>query len=61
VAELRKTIDKLRQSGADAGLIKIKRTDSDKAVSSMLRQESVGSVQRPGLGWGTPWTLSMRY
>ena len=45
LAELRKTIDKLRQSGADAGLIKIKRTDSDKAVSGLLRQESVGSVQ----------------
>ena len=45
VAELRKTIDKLRQSGADAGLIKIKRTESDKAVSgALMRQASAGSV-----------------
>ena len=41
VAELRKTIDKLRQSGADAGLIKL----TDKAPGSQLmRQESAGSV-----------------
>ena len=40
--ELRKTIEKLRQSGADAGLIKMKRQDS--GSSNLLRDQSRGSV-----------------
>eukprot|EP00090_Calanus_glacialis_P010676 TRINITY_DN19122_c0_g1_i1.p1 TRINITY_DN19122_c0_g1~~TRINITY_DN19122_c0_g1_i1.p1 ORF type:complete len:1943 (-),score=331.98 TRINITY_DN19122_c0_g1_i1:185-6013(-) len=40
--ELRRTIDKLRQTGADAGLIKMKRQDS--GSSNLLRQQSRGSV-----------------
>jgi len=40
--ELRRTIDKLRQSGAEAGLIKLKRQDS--GSGNLLRQQSRGSV-----------------
>ena len=40
--DLKRTMDNLRQSGADAGLIKIKRQDS--GSSNLLRQESRGSV-----------------
>ena len=43
LAELRKTIEKLRQTGADAGLIKIGKKD-EKAGYGLMRQESTGSV-----------------
>ena len=39
----RKTIEKLRQSGADAGLIKMKRQDSS-GSGNLLREQSRGSV-----------------
>ena len=41
LAELRKTIDKLRQTGADAGLIKIGKKEEK---NGLMRQESTGSV-----------------
>ena len=43
LAELRQTIERLRQSGADAGLIKNKRTEVERC-GGLLRQESGGSV-----------------
>ena len=43
LAELRQTIERLRQSGADAGLIKTKRTEGER-TGALLRQESAGSV-----------------
>ena len=45
LAELRKTIEKLRQTGAEAGLIKIgKKDEKSSGVSGLMRQESAGSV-----------------